>query len=305
MKFPITSSSDPQDIRQLQQALADRGFDIAVDGVLGPKTNEAVRSFQAVNVDQNGNPLTVDGIVGPATFASLMATAPPAPPAPSPEAGPFAGFDTSGYPGDHAMQIWKQASPYRFVGYYLAAPCHPDSGWMGKRAKLESLGWGIVVIYVGRQSEGPCKSVTPTRELGVTHGQDALQKTAVEGFEPGSIIYLDVEPMDHIPQAQIDYVNGWLSQFSGAGFVPGIYCHIKNANALKGAITGFPAGQIAFWVSGSGHFNAGTSRPADSGIGFARMWQGTFNLAKTFGDVTIEIDENVADTATPSAPPAT
>lgn len=305
MKFPVTSSSDPGDIRQLQQALTDRGFDVAVDGVLGQNTTAAIKAFQSANLDQNGHRLTVDGIVGPATFASLMASTHPAPPAPSPGAGPFAGFDTSGYPGDPAMQTWKQSSPYRFVGYYLAAPCHSDDGWMGKRAGLESLGWGIVVIYVGRQSQGPCKSVTPTRDLGVTHGQDALQKTASEGFAPGTIVYLDVEPMDHIPQAQIDYVNGWLSQFSDAGFLPGIYCHIKNANALKGAITDFPAGQIAFWVSGSGHFDAGTSQPADSGIGFAHIWQGTFNMAKTFGGVTIQIDENVADTPTPSAPPAT
>ena len=165
---------------------------------------------------------------------------------------------------------------------------------MGKRARIASLGWGMVVIYVGRQSQGPCSSVPPDGATGVQHGQDALAKTASEGFAPQTVIYLDVEPMDHIPQAQIDYVNGWLSQFSGAGFLPGLYCHIRNANELKDAITTFPADQIAFWVSGSGHFNQESSRPADSGIGFARMWQGTFNLSKTFGGVSLQIDENVA-----------
>jgi len=136
--------------------------------------------------------------------------------------------------------------------------------------------------------------VPPDQPTGIADAQDALAKTASEGFAPQSIVYLDVEPMDQIPQAQIDYVNGWLSQFSGAGFLPGIYCHVKNANALKGAITGFPTGQIAFWVSGSGHFDPATSRPADSGIGFARIWQGTFNQTRTFGGVTLQIDENVA-----------
>jgi hypothetical protein len=238
--------------------------------------------------------------VGPATWAKLTAAVAPPPPPPPAGAGPFAGFDTSGYPGDAAMRTWKQSSPYTFVGYYLKAPCHGNAGWMGKRATLEGQGWGIILIYVGRQSQGPCSKVPPNRAIGVTDAQDALAKTASEGFGPGTIVYLDVEPMDRIPQAQIDYVNGWLSQFPDAGFRPGIYCHIKNANELRGKITDFPAEQIPFWVSGGKHFNVATSRPADSGIGFARVWQGGINETKTFGDVKIQIDENVADTATPS-----
>ncbi|HXB68498.1 MAG TPA: glycoside hydrolase domain-containing protein [Candidatus Acidoferrales bacterium] len=331
MNFPITSSSDASDIEQLQQALIDRGFGIAVDGVLGPKTTAAIKAFQAANA------LTADGDVGLATWGKLTASAPPAtstptppatstpappatsthaPSAPAPPAtstpaghstpsvtptpaagaGPFAGFDTQGYPGDAAMKTWKESSPYSFVGYYLKSPCHADDGWMGKRATIECMGWDIVLIYVGRQSQGPCSEVPPDRAKGLADAQDALAKTASEGFTPQTIIYLDVEPMDHIPQAQIEYINGWLSQFSGALFLPGIYCHVKNANALKGAITDFPSEQVAFWVSGSGHLVAGTSRPANSGIAFARIWQGTFDETKTFGGVSIQIDENVADT---------
>jgi phosphoenolpyruvate synthase/pyruvate phosphate dikinase len=134
--------------------------------------------------------------------------------------------------------------------------------WMGKRAGIEILGWGIVVVYVGHQSQGPGSGVAPDRATGVTDAQDALAKTASEGFTPQTIVYLEVEPMDHVPQAKIEYVNGWLSQFSTAQFLPGIYCHVKNANQLKGAIKDFPSEQVAFWVSGGGHFVAGTSRPA-------------------------------------------
>jgi len=82
--------------------------------------------------------------------------------------------------------------------------------------------------------------VPPDGATGVTDAQDALAKMASEGFAPQTIVYLDVEPMDRIPPAQIDYVNGWLSQFSAAPFQPGIYCHVRNATSLKGAITGFP-----------------------------------------------------------------
>jgi peptidoglycan hydrolase-like protein with peptidoglycan-binding domain len=55
--------SEGRQVRLLQQALGG----IKVDGVFGPETEQAVRSFQ----ESNG--LTVDGIVGPITSAALHA----------------------------------------------------------------------------------------------------------------------------------------------------------------------------------------------------------------------------------------
>lgn len=53
------------DVRAVQQALADAGIALSVDGIFGPATESAVREWQR----QQG--LQVDGIVGPATRASL------------------------------------------------------------------------------------------------------------------------------------------------------------------------------------------------------------------------------------------
>lgn len=51
------------------------------------------------------------------------------------------------------MSAWLEpASPYRWVGYYLEAPCHRDASWMGKHATLSAMGWGFAVIYVGQQT---------------------------------------------------------------------------------------------------------------------------------------------------------
>jgi hypothetical protein len=291
MQFPI---SDPIDIRELQQRLSDAGFDVTPDGVMGPKTRAAIEAFQSANVDATGAPLTVDGIPGPATWASLLALGSAAPVAPA--SAITSGFDTAFYPGDVSMKTWKQASPYTFVGYYLAAPVHPNPSWMGKRATLTGMGWGLLPVYVGRQAQGPGSNVPPDAASGHQHGLDALAKMHSEGFPPGSRIYLDVEPTDQIPAGLIDYINAWLSQFQGQAFLPGIYCHIKNAAEIS-AKTAQTTTNISFWVSGSGSFTAGTSSPVDSGIAFAKIWQGTFNIHKTFGGVTIQIDENVAFTS--------
>jgi peptidoglycan hydrolase-like protein with peptidoglycan-binding domain len=56
----IGSESQGRQVEMVQEALG-----IGVDGVYGPETEEAVRSFQA------SKGLTVDGIVGPATIAAL------------------------------------------------------------------------------------------------------------------------------------------------------------------------------------------------------------------------------------------
>jgi hypothetical protein len=62
------------------------------------------------------------------------------------------GFDTGIYPGDETMRVWRATAPYKWVGYYLPAPCHKDDSWAGKRAELTDMGWGLAVIYVGQQT---------------------------------------------------------------------------------------------------------------------------------------------------------
>lgn len=52
-------------VLNLQSRLFDLGFDIAVDGVFGPKTEDAVISFQT------SNNLQPDGIVGEATWSAI------------------------------------------------------------------------------------------------------------------------------------------------------------------------------------------------------------------------------------------
>src|SRR4051812_24026985 len=96
------------------------------------------------------------------------AAAPPAAELPVPAAYP--GFDTGIYPGDAALQAWRSASPYRWTGYYLAAPCHRDASWSGRRAALEAMGWGLAVIYVGQQdwAQQPSRAAQPAVDSAAT-----------------------------------------------------------------------------------------------------------------------------------------
>src|ERR671911_1561188 len=70
------SRTSPDYIRWVQQSLNQlMGLQLAVDGVDGPKTRSAVRSFQ-----QQRRLRTVDGIVGPVTEAALLDAGAPRPP---------------------------------------------------------------------------------------------------------------------------------------------------------------------------------------------------------------------------------
>jgi hypothetical protein len=68
--------------------------------------------------------------------------------------GSHLGFDTNIYPGDKAMDAWREAGDYEWVGYYLKAPCHSDGSWSGTRDRLVDKGWGLAVVYVGQQTWG-------------------------------------------------------------------------------------------------------------------------------------------------------
>ena len=83
-------------VREIQQALKDKGFDPgAIDGVWGRKTIAAVKQFQS---EQR---LTVDGIVGPKTKAALLGTGAAAT-STAPGTSAAAG-GTSATPGDTPM----------------------------------------------------------------------------------------------------------------------------------------------------------------------------------------------------------
>jgi peptidoglycan hydrolase-like protein with peptidoglycan-binding domain len=67
LPFPLVKRGDKIfPVRTLQQLLRARGQNIAVDGIFGPKTEDAVKAFQ------QSKGLSADGIVGPQTWPKLI-----------------------------------------------------------------------------------------------------------------------------------------------------------------------------------------------------------------------------------------
>lgn len=58
-------------VRDVQRLLNTRGYPVDIDSQFGPATYKATRAFQSQNLDQHGQPLVVDGSVGPLTWWSL------------------------------------------------------------------------------------------------------------------------------------------------------------------------------------------------------------------------------------------
>lgn len=252
--------------------------------------------------------------------AALLLLGACAAPAGTPRAPTYPGFDTSLYPGAETLRVWMEESPYRWIGYYLPAPCHRERSWVGRRGEIERMGWGIAILYVGQQAfEGQepadsaagtpiiCSSTLLTPEQGGLDARDAADGAAREGFPHGSVIYLDVENMRVIPQSMRTYYSAWQREILRDGrYLPGTYAHQANAVALlplaetayrEAGRTGTPP----FWVAGGRDF--GLDRPAWAiGLPFVRVWQGVLDVRRTWGGRTLLVDENVATSPSPSAP---
>src|SRR5947209_11851163 len=268
--------------------------------------------------------------------------------------GHHLGFDTNIYPGDKAMDAWKQSRDYEWVGYYLQGSCHKDDSWSGTRARLVDAGWGLAVIYVGQQTWGQPlavvraapdassksgkgkaskkskltrrsarrmtrRSSVPVATTGVGRSaayvnaaqgaidaRDAIEKATREGFSQGTVVFLDVEHMDVLPQRMRDYYRAWAAAVLADGrYRPGIYAHTANAAQIYDDVNQVyaQAGVDAdppFWIAGSRGFSP-ASTPTDVGHSFASAWQGMLDVVRTHNGVRLPVDISVASVASPSS----
>lgn len=277
------------------------------------------------------SPTARDGVVRAAATVAQMAaavTGQSAPMADEASAGRNLGFDTHTFPGERTMRAWKNApgAPYSWVGYYLPSPCHKDASWSGKRDLLQSMGWGIAIVYVGQQTWGKavkafpevrvnqlvrsgatCNAALLGETRGVAEGADAIAVAEREGFVPRSIVFLDIERMETMPEAMRLYYRSWARTLLRDGrYLPGVYVHAHNAQIVYDDLKQeFAAASVKqeprIWVASGRNFEEGKA-PQDVGFAFAGVWQGMIDVARAVADIRLPVDVNVSSWTSPSQP---
>lgn len=242
--------------------------------------------------------------------------------------GRHLGFDTHTYPGDKTMRAWKEApgAPYRWVGFYLPSPCHRETSWSGKRQPLVDMGWGLAAVYVGQQTWGRTpRPLTPKRlaaltkskaacnadfisaDRGVAEGVDAIAVTKREGFAPRSVVFLDIERMEKMPEVMRAYYKAWSRTLLREGtYLPGVYVHKHNAQVVHDDLKAeFVAAGITeaprIWIASGRGFEEGKA-PQDVGFAFAGVWQGLIDVGRAVANIKLPVDVNVSAWTSPSDP---
>jgi len=217
-------------------------------------------------------------------LATVPALAPQKVEAPSPAA--YLGFDRNDYPGDDALPSLRKT--FSFTSYWLGPPPgEKRSSWLGKRALLQSQGFGFAVLFNGRESRALHKSAE-ARQKGTLDAQSAVKLAQQEGFAKSTVIFLDVEEGGRLPGPYHEYLQAWSNALAKAGYRAGVYCsaipvdegqgvHITTAQDIQAHIT---SPGFVYWVYNDAcppapgcAFPANPLPPAQSGFSVATIWQ--------------------------------
>jgi hypothetical protein len=151
-----------------------------------------------------------------------------------------------------------------------------------------------------------CSRTFVTAARGALEADDAIAKTAGEGFRPGTVVFLNIERMNRVPQAMRDYYRAWTARMLANGrYRPGFYAHKFNAQIVyddvkaeyeRAGVTSEPP----FWIAGGRGFSP-ERQPHEVGHAFAKVWQGVLDVVEEWKGFKLPIDVNVARVPSPSS----
>ncbi len=196
----------------------------------------------------------------------------------------YLGFDRNDYPGDdHLKELHRT---FAYAGYWLNSPPGAKrNSWLGKREKLESAGFGFLVLFDGRLYR---ELKVHAAERGKSDARAAVAAARREGFPAHTIIFLDQEEGGRLLPEQKAYLFAWIDGVARSGFRAGVYCSGIAAQEEGGStvITAQDirqsAGprQISYWVTNDAcppspgcAKDQSPPAPSASGIDFADVWQ--------------------------------
>jgi len=198
----------------------------------------------------------------------------------------YLGFDRNEYPGDDALATLRKT--FSFTSYWLGPPPGEKSNtWLGKRAILQSHGFGFVVLFNGREGH-KLKSEIDARQKGALDAQTAAKLALQEGFPSGTVIFLDIEEGGRLPATYHEYLKAWIDELDAARFRAGVYCsavpvdegadvRITTAEDIQSHLV---ERKLVFWVfndacppSPGCTFRKDPPAPSSSGSNAAAVWQ--------------------------------
>jgi hypothetical protein len=164
----------------------------------------------------------------------------------------YRAIDISDCPSDKMIAQLRAAS-FSVVGVYLRhCPQDPDPAGNAKcglakndpewrDAKKKFKGWGFIPTFCGSQPypHSPCPTIDASNaaQLGADEGDDAVQLMNDAMFEPGSVVYFDLEASQESLEEKngpyIEFLRTWANQVRKRGFTPGIYTHSGQLNDLR------------------------------------------------------------------------
>jgi hypothetical protein len=195
-------------------------------------------------------------------FAAPRATAPASQNALAGGPPSFAGLDAGGFPGQAAMDAYKNAG-FSVTGVYLThSPARSaskvDTKWIAAAPNLARQGWGLAPIYVGAEPAGSSSVPPPDNPIAnaQTDAAEAIALAQQAGFEPGRTIFLDVEKAFPAGGAYESYVLKWLETVRAARYGTALYCFPSQIQwcATQG---------IKIWTV---HLNGHTGTKSSSGV---------------------------------------
>jgi len=198
----------------------------------------------------------------------------------------FLGFDRNEYPGDEALPALRKS--FSFTGYWLGPPPgEKTNSWTGKRALLQSQGFGFLLLFNGRTA-AQVRSPEAAEEAGLADAKKAAVTARSEGFPEDSVIFLDQEEGGRFTPEQQLYLHTWAEELEKHHFRAGIYCsaipvdegggsHVITADDIRAHIAD---PEVVYWVyndtcppSLGCSTEKGIPAPSESGVKYAAVWQ--------------------------------
>jgi|SRR5271157_1730580 len=198
----------------------------------------------------------------------------------------YLGFDRNEYPGDEALPFLRKT--FSFTSYWLSPPPgEKRSTWHGKRALLQSQGFGFAVLFNGRESRALHNSAEARRK-GTMDAQSAAKSADLEGFPRDSVIFLDIEEGGRLPGPYHAYLQAWEDGLAQTGHRAGVYCsaipvdegqgvHVTTAEDIQTHVT---SPGLVYWVYNDAcppapgcAFPANPPPTTQSGFSAVTIWQ--------------------------------